>query len=103
MTEQRFTLMDDLLRWVWEQRQAGLSVVSADNPMNRTVGFSTEDCFGYIRLTDIRTGRPTPEGMGIFGERPPELESSVSLVSTPQGRHWVATGELKTQEELGLA
>ena len=84
------TTGDMLMRWLKAQREAGLEVLCADDPVRRRLGFSVPGHYAYLTLVDVREKPVTDEGASLFDKTPKEV---MALLTTPTGRHWLATGE----------
>lgn len=102
--EIQFRTADDLLTWVFENRDVELSKVSpfegclpSDDPKNRTLGFSIPGKHAFITLTDIRLFPASVEVLKKFSPIPEEIlkdmkENSYDLMGSYAGRIWLASG-----------
>ena len=104
MVRVRFKTCGELVEWIAKHRKHGRAVVSADLPDDRDIGFVCGDRHAVIRIQDVMvTARAAQEAIeGLYGEIPQEVRTvSPDRIgfSTPQGRHWIATGEVLPEKK----
>jgi len=111
----QFKTSDGLLTWVLEHRPEVATmpevhffytdkvrpdeVMSYDDPMNRTLGFTVPGRYAYITLTDLRKSPPSAEVLEKFGPVPGEILKVIKgdplrLLCAIEGRDWLATGHI---------